>query len=417
MKIRVCCIILLLFFALPAFGQYEEDLETEGATRNRIEGAMNSFIQSHKYKIGIFRLQPKLSFHAGFDSNAAFGNFNDNEEDADFFFTVVPGLSGGVKLGSRAFVRAIEDVYFIYYLKREDRRDIFNTTLAEFVTGTPGILLRLNGGYLRRQDAVNEELDEPVDHTTTHMGAGVDYSATSRIEMHHNIRVQTNTFETTEDVSNSGLTLNERRTITFGTGTRYQLKRTLYLTGNFGISRSESLKSEDISNSWHLLGGVELQQPRVNARFALGFGESDSGNDSNRQNVLLDGSATALVGRKLTVGGFANRRYEFSFLDADATRVTTQGGARFSSPLATRLTLGGQYTVGKNDYGDSLINGQIVQKDNFQRGNVGIAIRTFKWVSVRPGIAYIKRDTDITDLNKEKFGFVVTVGLGYSIGF
>jgi hypothetical protein len=429
MKIVICFIALFLCYAIAAFCQTESpskpDTEsskpdTDTESEGRIENAVSNFREAHRHLVGIFRLQPRIAFHAGLDANSGFG-----DEDADvdprlrqedFFFSVVPGISAGVKFGSRAFLQVLENLNFVYYLNREERRDIFNSTAARFVTGTSNFLLTVDGRYERRNAPLDEELDEPVEHVISTTGITGEYSLTSRIEMRHNVRFRRRTFEKTEEILNSSLTLTDRNDWSFGTGVTYKLKETLGLTLDGTIRHSKALDTDLHSDTWEVLTGVAIEQTRMRGHFAVGFGQTDNDNNQRRNNLLLNGDFNFLL-RKVTIGLFISRRYAFSVLADDVTRLTTQGGIRFSSPIAGRFGLTGSYILGQNDYDDSLIAGTVINSDTFHRADLGLDIRLVEHLSVRPGVFYFKRDSGIPELDKEAFGYFITLGVGYVLEF
>jgi hypothetical protein len=429
MKIVVGFIALFLCYAIAAFcqtvspskpdnvGTSESDTEAEG----RIENAVKAFRESHRHLVGIFRLQPRIAFHAGLDANSGFGDedadVDPRRRQDDFFFSVVPGISAGVKFGSRAFLQVLENLNFVYYLKREERRDIFNSTAARFVTGTSNLLLTVDGRYERRNAPLDEELDEPVEHTITTTGVTGAYALTSRIDMRHYVRFRRRVFEKTDEILNSSLTLKDRDEWSFGTGATYELKETLGLTLDGTIRHSKALDTDLHSDTWEVLTGVAIDRTRMSGHFAVGFGQTDNDNNQRRNNLLLNGDFNFLLRRKVTIGLFLSRRYAFSVLADDVTRLTTQGGIRFSTPIAGRFGLTGSYMLGQNDYDDSLIAGTVINSDTFHRADLGLDIRLVEHLSVRPGIFYFKRDSGIPELDKEAFGYFITLGVGYVLEF
>ena len=422
MKIVIILLLFSVCFSVTVFSQTTPDESEEEPAPDepvgRIEAAVNAFRDSHKYKIGIFRIQPRVAFHSGLDANAAFGDedLDDGRREDDFFFTVVPGVSGGIKFGTRAFLHVVENLSFVYYLKQEERRDIFNNTFAEFVTGTNTLLLTVTGGYVRRHEPVDEELDEPVEFTTTHGHATVDYPLSSRIDLRHNIRFTRTTFERTEEIENSSLTLIDRNTISVGTGTRYRWRETRFFTGNAQYQHSEDIGTGLKLNVWNVLGGYEFQSPRFAGHFQVGYGRASHEDERKNSNFLLEGRVDTQFRNKTRVGFSLSRRYEFSVLSSDGTRLTTQGGIRFATPVHERLQLNGSYAVGKHEY-DSLVSGVVVEGDTFHRADVGLNIQIVRFLTVRPGVFYLNRDTNIPELDKQIVGWSISAGVGYVIDF
>jgi hypothetical protein len=163
---------------------------------------------------------------------------------------------------------------------------------------------------------------------------------------------------------------------------------------------------------------VEFHKPRFIGQFSAGYGRAGERTDNNRNRFLLNANARFLLGRKVMFGVFANRRYQFSVLTDDGgVRLTTQGGVRFATPVGERFNLNGTVTIGKNDFGDSLVSGEPVRKDTFQRADVGLSIKLIERLSIRPGIFYFRRNSDIDDLQKEALGWSIAIGYGYVFDF
>jgi len=403
----------MIVLSAQAFCQSGRENELGWYEENRIERAVDSFVQSHKHRLGPFRFQPRLSIRGGFDSNTVFGNQKSNLED-DFFVSVVPGISGGLRFGSRAYFKILQDYDFIYYFKNEQRRDIFGTTLAQFVTGTPKVLVTIEGGYSRRKDQVNQEIDEPIEHKLIDGNVIVEYSISPKIDFRHIFGVQDTIFIETEATQNAGLQLFDRRTYSFLTGAGYLLKRTLRLRGDVDFHRSETLDTNQVTNTVQVIGGIDMRRERLGAGFEAGIGSSKPENAASRHNFLLEGRVDYLLTRRMTVGGYARRRYDFSFLSDVTTTVVSEGGVHFNTSLATRLSLSGDYRFGRNDYGDQIIAGVVVDHDTFQQANLSLGIQTVKYLWLRPGIRYINRNTAIPGLDKSDFFWFIGLGFGYS---
>ncbi len=410
---KILCLAVILF-GFSGLGR-TQSYDQETTETNRIQTAVDGFTTLHKYRLGVFRFRPILNIRAGADSNGRYGD-KDSKTIFDVFVSATPGISGGLKFGQRAYLKIIEEVTFLYYFRLEERRDIFNATRAEFVTGTPGILFTFDAGYVRREEPVDEEVDVPVDHKIVHGGVRTEYSATEKIEMRHWFRNAESHYYDQVDPDSNVPPLRDRRTYTFGTGALYSLNDRVGLTANFHLSRSEALESGFDSSNWGLLGGMNFRKDKFSTHFGLGFGGTNN-TSNDRKNFLMDAALDYLLGTSLRVGTFINRRQEFSSLDDQAVRVTTQGGLRASVPIISRISTSGTFTIGVNSYGNQPIGGQPVENDTFQRADFGINFRVFSKLSLRAGATYENRNTDIQGLTKDRFTYYFGFGVGYSIGF
>jgi hypothetical protein len=419
MRVKIFCIFLLLLSLFTVSGYCQEIYENELGWReeDRIGRAVESFVQRHKYRFGIFRFQPRLSLRAGFDGNATFGNETENRRENDFFVAAIPGISGGLKFGTHAYFRILEDLNLVYYFRNENRRDIYPLSLAEFVTGTSKILLTFDGSYYRRRDQVNFEIDEPVEHKVIFGDVIAEYSISPRIEIRHTVRVEKTDFIETPDTIASGIQFFDRRDIRFRTSVGYFLKRTLRLRGDVNFRHSETIETDHIQNIVEGTGGLELRKDRLGALFEAGIGHSRLEDDVHRNNFLVHAKVDYRLRPRLTVGGSISRRFELSFLTDNTSLVQTQIQGNFNAALATRFSLSGHYNFGRNDYGDSIVQGVVVDHDTFQDGDLGLSILVYRGVVLRPGIRYHKRTTNIPGFDKSDFFWFIGFGYGYSFNF
>jgi hypothetical protein len=413
-KLTLAVLFLAAFFGFNSIcrGQATQS-SSDNQETGRTEAAIDSFLQSHKYKLGIFRIQPHLSIGGGYDSNALYTD--EQEPVGDVFVSVIPGASVGLKFGHQAIFRVIEDVDLLWYKELDQRRDIFNTTRAEFITGTDRMLANFSGGYRKRKRPIDEELDVPVENTTIDGGVDVDYTLTQRINLVSNFRINNSETNPIEEVNLDLPEISSHRSTLAGGGLAYAIRRSINVTANLHYVHSLSLETDATSNSWGTIFGVSFARTNVVGHIGAGYGQADSGQDQKQTTYLIDGNIDFRLTAKLSAGAFATRNYQVSSLLDNAFRLTTVGGVRISFPVTRRISAHANYSVGKNDYGNNTVDGQIVNTDNFQNASAGISTRIYKSLSLALGVSYLKRDTDITSLQKDRFTY--DVGIRYSTGF
>jgi hypothetical protein len=410
-KIRFLLWAIFCLVSSFLYGQSDNtDLDFPEERRNRAESTVEGMTQAHKYKLGILRIRPEFSMNSGYDSNAL---LRDEQEIGDYFITAIPGASVGTRLGRAAFLRLIEEVSFVYYKKLDQRRDIFNATRGELLTGTSRMLVTFDGGYLKRKSPLDDELDVPVDQERSDAGVGIEYTLTRKLDLRSSYRYVRTELEFDEEINDLQINLRDTRATFIGVGLDHHLKQTIALATDFTVGRSEDIESERVTTFWSALGGVEFSARRLIGRAQFGYGSSDSQEENARDSFLIDLGLDFILGRRTQVGVFVNRRYQFSVFLNDGLRLTTLGGVRASVPISNRVGISGSFSVGKHDYDDQLIDGVIITKDNFRKADLGFDIRIVHNLILRMGGTYIKRDTDIPGLDKEQLTY--GLGIGYTL--
>jgi hypothetical protein len=410
-SVRVLLWAIFCLFSSFLYGQAgNTDLDFPEERRNRAESTVEGMTAAHKYKLGILRIRPEFSLNSGYDSNAL---LRDEQEIGDYFITAVPGASVGTRLGRTAFLRLIEEVSFVYYKKLDQRRDIFNATRGELLTGTSRMLVTIDGGYLKRKSPLDDELDVPVDQERSDAGVGIEYTLTRKMDLRSSARFVRTELEFDEEINDLQINLRDTRAMFIGLGLDHHLKNTIAIATDFTVGRSEDLESERITTFWSVLGGLEFTARRLVGRAQFGYGSSDSEEENSRDSFLMDLGLDFILGRRTQIGVFLNRRYQFSVFLDNGLRLTTLGGVRASVPISSRVSLSGSYGIGKHDYDDQLIDGVIITKDNFQKADLGFDIRVIHNLILRMGGTYINRDTDIPGLDKEQLTY--GIGIGYTL--
>ncbi|MCI0415994.1 outer membrane beta-barrel protein [bacterium] len=424
MKNGIFLILILIGFSTNAFCQVTSTREPEQTLANvipenrtnRAESAVKSMVESHRIKLGIFRLRPNISFRTGFDTNA---RYEHDDPIADVFAVLTPSLSAAVKLGRQSFFRIVEDVHLVYYFKLDERRDIFNTTRGEFVTGTDRMLFTVDARYVQRTETVDDEVDVPVDQKTTDGGIRLDYTLSDKIDLRPSLRIRHTELEAAEEINANIPQLRSNQTIRAGLGVDYYLRHTTKLSTDLSVGKSEDLDSERSTTFWQVLVGPTFVKPRYVFHFQVGFGQSQPEDEDQAKNrFLLDGSIDFRLSRRFNIGAFASRSFETSaFLGDGRQRVVTRGGLRSAVRLHSRVTLNSDYTIGSNDYGDDFVDGTPVRNDTFQTARILASFRIIRFVSLQGGLEYLNRDSDIPGLSKERFAYIIGAGVSYSFDF
>jgi Uncharacterized protein conserved in bacteria (DUF2320). len=416
-KIAFFLTVYLLCLCSLLFSQDEEESTDENAQeettppQGRTEKEIDAMVQQHKLRLGILRIQPILRLRTGYDNNAL---FRGNHIEGDYFAAATPGASVGVKIGHRAFVRAIEQVEFLYYHKFHERRDIYPITRGEVITGSDNVLVRLLGGYVRRKDVIDldEEIDVPVDRRIIDGRMTVTHPLTQRMSLSHSVGVVRHEYIQDSEFGSLFLNLRNHQTYNFTNGFEYAYKQDLSFIGDFTIGHSRDLDSDQSSNFWSVLGGIRFVKSSFTGSIRAGFGEGDTGEERRRHRFLIDGTVERQLGRRLQLGAFASRKYETSAFLSSGFRVTTIAGIHAHVPLVNRLSINGSLAGGVNDYGNNLIEGQPVKNDHFLRTSAFLSVRVYRRLALHFGGTYTHRDTQVSIFNRKRFTYLI--GFGYS---
>ena len=388
-----------------AFCQEDDLLEYR---QSRIASAVEGFMSTHKYKLGIIRVLPVGSLRAGYDTNALY-----TQEDpiTDYYIETMVGASIGMKFGHAAYLRIIEQFTFLYYKELDQRRDIFNTTRAEFVTGTGETLITFRGGYLSNREPLNNEVDIPVDTKSWDLGVLVDHTLTSKLDLVGSFDFNHIRYEPIEGVAPGIPPLSTgTRSYTFGAGVHYWLSDTFKITTDGYAGYAYDVESDFSSTYWSFLGGVRFTKRRWAGHARGGIGQSDTGNGS-QSTYLMSGDVTYLIGKRLSVGFGASRNYQLSGFASGAYYIQTQGDFHFSVPVIERVSVSGSYTFGENDYGDVPVNNQIIDSDTYRSARLTANVRVVWRFYVVTGVEYYKRDSNIPGLSKELTNFLLGFGI------
>jgi hypothetical protein len=137
----------------------------------------------------------------------------------------------------------------------------------------------------------------------------------------------------------------------------------------------------------------------------------------DRKHLLISSNLDMQVHKRVVVGAFLNRQFEFTVLSDDVTVVTNVGGrAAVGIPITTRLSANFSYSAGYRLRDDDLIiDGEPVDHEFFQRANAGLGFQIYDNLSLVGAISYYYRDSDVLEFNNERL--VYSVGLGYSKTF
>ena len=402
--------ILLAFaslFLVPS-NAFCQEIDLLEYRQTRIASAIEGFMTTHKYKLGIFRILPVGSLRAGYDTNALYTQV---DPVTDYYIESMVGASIGMKFGQSAYLRIIEEFTFLYYKELDQRRDIYNTTRAEVVTGTGETLITFRGGYLSNREPLNNEVDIPVDTKSWDAGMHVDHTLTSKLDFRTDFNFNQTEYEPIEGVAPGIPPLSTgTRSYTFGGGVDYWLKDTFRITTDGHVGYANDVETDFSSNFWSFQGGFRFAKTRWAGHARGGIGQSDTG-DGNQSTYVLSGDVTYVMGKRISIGFGASRNYQLSGFALGAFYIQTQGNFHFSAPIIERVSVSGSYIFGENDYGDVPVNGQIIDHDTYRGARATANVRIIWRFHVVTGVEYYKRDSNIPGLSKELTNFLLGFGI------
>ena len=411
MKIFLYELILVLTLPIGLFGQ----------TGSNTYSAVDQMIATHPIRFSIFRIQPRLSVGSGYDSNA-FGAADvfTASEIGDYYASVSPGGSLAVKFGRRAFIELNEDVTFLYYRDLEQLRDIFNTTSLRFVTGSHKLLLALGGGYLKRKGPINNEFDIPAIQESSSGNAELTLALFRKTDLRFAFDVGQSSYERDENIFTSIPPPPDSRTIGYGAAMEQLVGRKIHFTVEASAgttefrAESESENFDPRSDFRRVLTGLVFWGNRLVGRATIGFGQTESTRKEEGafNDFLINTDVDYKIGRRLAIGFFAQRNRAVSALLRDNFRIYTEGGFRGSIPLSRRFFVDGEFTIGKNDYGNQQVFlQQPVIKDTYRQMDAGFNLILLKSLVLRIGGTHLSRDSNIDLLTKERFTY--EIGLSF----
>jgi hypothetical protein len=410
-------VLIILFLLVPAI-TFSQDTteEPEEEESNRIKSAVNGMVQSHRYRIGIFRILPTLGIRSGYDSNAL---YEDDEPIGDYYLSVQPAANVAVKLGDSAYFALLEEVTLLWYKELDQRRDVQNNTRAQFVTGSSRMLVTVDGGYNTRKNSYDDELDIPIESKVFDTGIVVDYTLTSKIGLSNGFRYIDTDLKAEPDVAPLPFDPTDRRTYNYHSGLTYEFRRTLHLTTDLVLGRSTALETDRTTQHWSVLQGAHWLRTKLNIHGRAGYGRAGDvdSDEASRSHFLFGVDLNYSLPKRLSVGAFVSRNFEFTALSDDVTLVTTAGGrVSISIPITDRWSADASYTAGYRYRDDNLvIEGEAIDAEFYQYITGGASYRILRNLSLVGSITYRDRESDLTVFRND--AVIYSFGVAYHTTF
>jgi hypothetical protein len=405
-------LILLIVFAISIPGSVIcQDQEPE--PEMKIDDALNSMLDTHPYRFSIFWVMPEVNITSGYDSNGLYAP--SGEVIGDYFLSVSPGASVGLRFGTKAFLVIDQNVNFLYYNELEQLRDIFNRTSARFTTGSRRTLWSFYGRYVDRKTGVDSEFDVPVQQKTASGGADAEIGLGSKWDLGFHVYTAHNTYSEVVDSSLISLPP-DYRNYRYGNSIRYNFHPSVSFIADANITRVEFLNQNNRQNdTFRVLGGLRLSSPGMKGHVRLGYAQTQT------QRLLVQDDLKSFVGNaqvdfifreRSTIGGFFRRDHDISRIGGSNFRITTEGGIRASFPIAKEVFGDASYSYAKNDYGERVDLEDITQlKDTVHTLQSGLNYHIVRDVILRGGIIYYDRDSNFRRVEKDRL--VYDIGVRY----
>lgn len=403
---RILALILLLFPTLALAEIYPPDL---------LNDAINDMIDSHPYKIGIFRTTPLLAIESGYDSNALSISLDNPRGDiiGDYYVSVAPGGSAGLKLGHRAFFMFDEDLNFLYYKQLSDLRDIYTTTKGQFVTGNRKLLLTLYGDYEKKKMRPSTEFDQPARVKNASAYGLLNYAMRSRTRFNFEYLFNDYKYAPLDPSIPQPLPPDYKKK-TFTVGLEELVGQNTSLTTSYSKGENRfadsNLNQRIVTHLWEVDAGFLFNGNKLTGTAKGGY-ESQESRDVRAEaltNYTVDLDVRWNFRRNFTVGAQADRSRMPSSLSIEGFRLETLAGVYGTLPIHGRYFIDGAFTAGKNDY----TNEPLITKDNYQEYDSGLDIELKEDLVLRGGVTYFKRSSDFDPFNKNRF--VYSIGLKYA---
>lgn len=402
--------LILIFVAiLPAISRAQE------TAPNKIEDAIHDMLEQHPVRVGIFWLQPKLNVFSGYDSNAL---YSPELQVGDYFASISPGGDFALRLGRRGYVSVAEDLTFLYYRDLDQRRDIYNTTSGRFVTGNRKMLLEIAASHLKQKAPINSEFDIPANQTLNSGLGSFTFAIRRTTDFIADYSILQAEYQAAEGIPTTTSVPDDHRTIRASLGITEHFRNGMQFTFE-GARGNTKLLKKDVNNKstfWDIFPRFGFSSKRLFGQLKVGYRQTKEFDpaSSSHNDVIVDTSLDYRVTHTVTIGGFAYRDRSVSSLFPDTLLLITEGGIRGRFPVVTRVYGDGEFSVGNNDYGNQpLSSGEIVTKDNFRNGDLGLNYELTPQLTIRGGVQYWKRDSNLSEFQKDRFTY--DIGLKFEL--
>jgi hypothetical protein len=418
-RIAVALLILTLIGLTPAYLRAQTEEQPPSGGGGKIGGEITNVVENYPIRLGIFRVRPRLSAGTSYDSNV----FSDPLiEESDYFTAITPGAVLGLKLGRRGYFLLREDINILFYQNRSELNDVFNTTSATLGLGSRRLLVELGGRYYRRKSRVDPEFDQQVQQRFAGANVDVTFALRRRTDLHFNFGSNDANYDNIQDVVTDLPTPPDTRDIFYGVGIERDL--TDQISVGFVLSKgytdftdlTNPLNTDNRSDFWRVLGGLDFSGRRIVGRSRIGLEEREELRilRENFRSLFVDVSVDYAFARRLSIGGYIIRQTRASALLQNDFRLLVEVGARGCVPIANAFFLDGKIAFGLNDYGNRItVTGDVVTQDDFRRYEAGANFVLPKDFVVRVGTTYTDRISNVDFLNKNRFTF--NVGIGFEL--
>jgi hypothetical protein len=402
---------IIVFIFVPLWARAQDDDEPD----MKIDQAMQTMLNNHPYRVSIFWVLPEINIHSGYDSNGLYAP--SGEVTGDYFFSVAPGGSFGLRFGKRAFLVIDEHINFVYYKELDQLRDIFNSTAVRFTTGSRRTLFTLRGGYVSRKRGVDSEFDVPVQQKAATGGSDFELGLGEKTNL--GFHFDTGQFLYDEAADHSGLISlpPDHRYYRYTNSFEFIIHPVMAITASAGYGRTEFLDRDQERNTYRFLSGIRIFGPTIKGQLKAGYGETEGSRDTSEENLksfIGSGDLDFLIREKSTVGVFFRRDHDVSRLAAGNFRITTEGGVRLAFPVAYKMFADASYRVSKNDYGEAPIAEDIVNlQDTVHSLRAGLNYYLMRNLILRGGGIYYNRESNFRAVEKNRFAY--DLGIQYVV--
>lgn len=385
---------------------------------NLTQEAIQSVLDSHPWRVAIFRIAPQVAITSGYDSNVL---TTPQSPVNDYYVSVTPGIDAAVKLGHRGFFAIRENLNFLYYRDLTNLNDIYNDTQGRLVFGSRKILIELSGSYVSKKAPVNYEFDQPVQQTSPSAGVNVEFAVRVRTDLRLHADASKAQYEVIQGEPPQSPPPPDSRSTDYGIAIEQDLGRLIKATidGTAGKTDFLNLPADSLqaktSNHWNVLGGFEFTSLRLKGRARAGYGQTDStvSGQAAFNDLLVDTDVDYLLRRRLSIGVVAQRKRSVSAFLQNNFSLSAYAGVRGSFPLAKVFFLDGKFTAGKNNYNGQPTLGTdvVITKDNFRLAEGGFNFEFRPGMMIRFSATLLNRDSNVASLNKDR----TTYGIGLVI--
>lgn len=403
-KIRFTFVgVVLLFSAHGALGQLTTDVVPQGRLIPK-EQQIQRDLETARYRLGPFRLQPLLTLRdIGYSSNV-FGTPED--PISDWSATVSTGVKWTLPFGPKMYFRGEAAPEYTWFNELAERRFLGGTYSASALALFNRLSIEANAETSKELSLLNSETEAPAIRRLTDLSLDAEVDVLRRLSVFGRGQTQRHRYRR-EEVSRfpdlTRLPELDRDDSVFRAGVRYRFSTALNISMASETSRSEfTLDPSRDNESKALLLGVHYERPRMYLNLTGGKRDGEPIRNSDfRPYSTTTGSyyfAYTLVA-PLEVRLQGQRRVRYGLFESNPYFFETRNGVAVLSGVGRRLALRAFADVGENEYPTTAAAGRF-RTDKVLTYGGGFIVRTFRNMALTVIVSQTEYDSNFDNFDR-----------------